>query len=863
MNKYILALFFLFILSCSYSQFYEDFSDKELLNNPTWNGNVDSFTVNNALQLQLNATVAGTAYLSSMAKTVHGKTEWRFWIKLAFAGSNNNYAKFYIASNTENLIDTALEGYYLRFGENGNADAIRFYKQSGNQHQLLMSGKDSAIANSFSIFVKIIYSDSGYWQLFTANEDEKVFLLENECQDSMHFEMTHLGIVCTYTKSNSTKFYFDDIYCDEIYIDKEPPYIDSLYIDEEKQTISLYFNESLDSISALNRLNYTIFPNNRHPDTIVAFNSNYSALLLCFHSAFEYNKLCTLHIANVLDLSDNPMNDTAFTFFLYRSSIFDVVINEIMAKPAPQQELPEVEYIELINRSPYVINIEGWKLYFGKNIRTVEKAVLSPLEHIIVTAKSNVSAMSVYGKTVAVSSMSITDGGQLIRLYDNKDNFIHSVEFTPEWHNKSKKDGGWSLEMIDYDNPCNEANNWTSSVDSKGGTPGQKNSVYTLNPDNIAPRIKRISTPDSLHLIVYFSEKMLGENICNPRAYQIDRKIKIDSISVLSEEMKAVLIHLNNSLNSGIIYRLSICDTIIDCAGNMIPLQSSLFFGYTQTIDSFDIVINEVLFNPKDDGVDFVEIYNRSDKILDLKNLRLSTLKKGEIDTGKIIIEEGFQFFPKNYALLSTNPSVVQLQYHYQNEDNFIKMNSFPIYANEKGVVILLSDNKVIDRFDYVESMHYPLLKSVDGVSLERIHPDRKTQDASNWHSAASTVGYATPCYLNSCYSESKVSVSKFATYPEIFSPDQDGYNDLLHITYKMEQAGYKATITIYDVGGRKVKTLANNILLDTDGVITWDGTTDENLKAAVGTYIIVIDYFNLKGKVKREKLTTTLAIKH
>jgi len=159
--------------------------------------------------------------------------------------------------------------------------------------------------------------------------------------------------------------------------------------------------------------------------------------------------------------------------------------------------------------------------------------------------------------------------------------------------------------------------------------------------------------------------------------------------------------------------------------------------------------------------------------------------------------------------------------------------------------------------------MHYPLLKSVDGVSLERIHPDRKTQDASNWHSAASTVGYATPCYLNSCYSESKVSVSKFATYPEIFSPDQDGYNDLLHITYKMEQAGYKATITIYDVGGRKVKTLANNILLDTDGVITWDGTTDENLKAAVGTYIIVIDYFNLKGKVKREKLTTTLAIKH
>lgn len=864
MNKPIIIFLYLLYTIHTSAQVHEDFSDNNLNNNPTWMGQVDSFIVNASSQLQLNATVAGTSYLSTSAQLMNGKTEWRVRVKHAFSGSNNNYTKFYVVSNNANLTDTTLQGYYLRFGENGNADALRFYKQNGNQHELLFSGKDSAIANSFSLQFKLIYSDSGYWHLYTAYTDENMYMPEYLYNDTSFFSMSYLGLVCVYTKSNSTKFYFDDIHCDEIYIDKTPPHIEGTYIHDSTNCIVLNFNEIMDSISTTNVEHYQLNPGQIKPDTVIALGENKKQYGLKFSNSFPRNQKLTLNINHLSDLNQNIMPDTSIDFFMYESSIFDVVINEIMAKPTPAIGLPDVEYIELKNRTPYKINLKNWKLTFGKTSRMLEEIDILPNGYLIVTAKSNTAIMSTYGTTTGLSSLSITDGGQLITLTDNQNKYIHSIDFSPVWHQENKNAGGWSLEMIDYDNPCTEAENWTSTIDKNGGTPGKKNSVYAINPDYTAPTITRIVNRDSMSICLFFSEKMLIEKLCNPHAYHIDRNITVDSILEISMDMKSVTLLLNKNLEQGIIYTLSINDSLIDCMGNIIALQSFIRFGYAQLPDSFDIIINEVLFDPKgSDGIDFVEIYNRSERIIDLKDVRLSNLKNNKIDSGTIISYEGFQLFPKNYALLSTNSSIIQTQYAYKNEKNFIQMKKIPTYSNDEGVVILLSGNKIIDRFDYTAKMHYPLLKSVDGVSLERINYHRKTQDASNWHSAASTVGYATPCYQNSSYSDTIENSTHFEVYPEIFSPDQDGYNDILNICYDLDEPGYRASITIYNLSGKKVKLLTNNILLDTKGCFTWDGVSDENIKAAIGIYIIVIEYYNLNGEVKSIKKTIVLASKH
>jgi hypothetical protein len=417
--------------------------------------------------------------------------------------------------------------------------------------------------------------------------------------------------------------------------------------------------------------------------------------------------------------------------------------------------------------------------------------------------------------------------------------------------------------MIDVNNPCEGQNNWSSSQNNHGGTPCENNSISRHNPDVIAPALDRVTYEGENKIAIHFSEPMLPDKLMNKNKYQLSHSLQIDSITSVANDWRTVYVNLSDTLTPEIIYSLTITDTLFDCVGNAVAIQSFVSFGYATFPDENDVIINEILFNPKEGGVDFVEIYNRSGKIIDLRFLRLSTYKTdGSMDTGKIVSPLGAQLFPQQYMVLTTQPKIVQEHYYCPYPENFIELNTFPTYSNSQGTVILLRDLEIMDLFAYHESMHYPLLKSTEGVSLERINFERKTQDHFNWHSAASTSGYATPGYKNSSYSDNIEQTSYFEVYPELFSPDNDGYNDNVNIAYSFPKPGYRASVYIYNIAGKRLKTLVNNQLLDTEGYFVWDGIVDGNIKAAVGTYIFLIEYWNLDGSVERVKKTCTLAIK-
>ncbi|HRH39906.1 MAG TPA: hypothetical protein PK760_16265, partial [Flavobacteriales bacterium] len=186
-----------------------------------------------------------------------------------------------------------------------------------------------------------------------------------------------------------------------------------------------------------------------------------------------------------------------------------------------------------------------------------------------------------------------------------------------------------------------------------------------------------------------------------------------------------------------------------------------------------------------------------------------------------------------------------------------------PSYNNGNGSVVLEGpDGTQLDRFDYVDAIHFALVNKTEGYSLERVDPDRPTSDNTNWQTASDVAGKATPGFRNSEYSPTASASGEMTIEPAIFSPDNDGYQDLLTMVYHFDQAGFVGNMSVYDIAGREIRHLMENQLLGTDGAISWDGILDDNSKGRMGAYIIMLEVYDLSGNTERYKKTVTLAHK-
>ncbi len=276
-----------------------------------------------------------------------------------------------------------------------------------------------------------------------------------------------------------------------------------------------------------------------------------------------------------------------------------------------------------------------------------------------------------------------------------------------------------------------------------------------------------------------------------------------------------------------------------------------------------DIIINEVLPDPLAGGVDFVEVLNRSARVIDLSSLRLSSMDTigGKLTEIKFITTAPRVFFPGEHLVLSTDASAIRSQYISGPEENFIEMSSVPA-MNIDGDVVVISDANgvIIDKLVYLAEMHFPLLNDTKGYSLERIDSERSTQEAGNWHSAAQSLK-ATPAYRNSQYAVADGN-DELGIEPAIFSPDNDGYQDVLSIVYNFDTPGFVASLRVYDASGAEVRQLARNELLGSRGMFTWDGLNEQRVKSPAGVYIIFFEVFKSSGELKRFKKACVLATK-
>ncbi len=214
------------------------------------------------------------------------------------------------------------------------------------------------------------------------------------------------------------------------------------------------------------------------------------------------------------------------------------------------------------------------------------------------------------------------------------------------------------------------------------------------------------------------------------------------------------------------------------------------------------------------------------------------------------------------YVLISEDTANICEEYDCTGKDMLkVQMNSLPSMPDQEGTIVLLNlQNLYLDSLHYFADWHFPLLSDKNGVSLERLSFTMNTNSRDNWHSAASTVGYATPGFKNSQVIVPRKAEQYFNPVSRTLSPDEDGFEDVLVLHYTLPGPDYVASVLIYDIEGRLIRHLVNNMSLGTEGLLNWDGTDGGSQKAPIGIYIVWIEAFNAVGERIREKLSIVVA---
>ncbi len=639
------------------------------------------------------------------------------------------------------------------------------------------------------------------------------------------------------TASNlSLTFTFDNI----------PPVIENVIFLADN-IILIQFDESLEASSATSLENYVFEPALNILE-INLFSDN--EVVMSFNEPLFFDTNYNLRVNAVQDIFGNAISEQVLNFLfggVFTPGFNQLLITEIMANPVADQSLPDVQYIELYNTTDNPISLFDLNYMDARDTVSLGLNYMLPNEYVIVCPKSQIGEMTKYGRVIGLSPWpNLNNAGDELQIISTKNELVHQVFYKDSWYKEEfkKNDGGWSLEMTDIRYPCTTFSNWTASQAELRGTPGASNSVTEDNPDLTGPKLVQAFAPSSMEVELYFNEII---NLPDLRVdqFSIDPPVRIQQVEVVSSQ--TVKLILLDQLQVRVKYAISV-DQITDCAGNLnLPSERSVVFGLVEEPEQNDIILNEVLYHPQAGGVDFIELYNRSDKFLNLKNWQA----KASTQESVLFANKNMVLAPGGLVALTSNAEALMSHYPNSAKAEFIKETDLPNFINEAGVVQIISENGALEELLlYDDDMHIPFLRETQGVSLERISPEVIISKPNSWISAASSAGFATPGANNSQRAAANISFGEVKASPQSFAHNAPGRNYTV-INYELSDVGNLATVNIFDAKGTVIKTLANNETLNTTGFFRWDGDDNMGRKVGVGYYIIYFELFSANGQTR------------
>lgn len=837
------------------AQFNDDFNDGDFTN-PLWSGDSTLFAVNIGT-LQLNAGGSGTASLTYQ-RTLQSlqEHEWSFKIKLNFSPSSQNYARYFLFCNDINPT-IATKALYLQLGETGANDApVLMYRNNGSI-TTIARGMDGSIALGGEFVFSLQCDSNYYWSLFS-KATGSIQQLQFAIQYTSLTEENFAGWQCTYTSSNASSFYLDDVYDGNLQEDTIAPSIINHQL-LSSDSIKLAWDENVNITSA----NFII-----NGVSCIANTISGTEAMIVYPQGFTNGNNYQVIAQNIKDLAGN-IRMTETINFQYIVPLYpkkgDIILNEIMADPGGANALPAAEYIEIVNVSNTWIRVDSLLLTDGTSICILPLDTIAPGEKRVYASTTAATLLTNQNITARglTNFPSLNNSGDQVRLMRLDSLCFDQITYsTTTYQHPVKSNGGWSLERIDANYPCEAENNWRASEDPRGGSPGTTNSIAGSYQDFTPPCLLYAEVIDSLTLRLHFSEAMNENDAIQLVNYSVsENTIQMQAAKVVNTTI--VELKLSNPVSSNKIYKIEVFAGMRDCAGNPIQNCNSAKLGIGTTPQAGEVIINEILFNPYTNANDFVEIKNISDKIFALDRLRLARNESdGTITSYYPITAEGRALFPGEIIALSTHPEELSALYRCVENRQCLQME-IPSFNDDAGTCYLINAQvEIVDEMSYTDEQQYSLLNTDEGVSLERVSAYSASADPMNWHSAATSCGYASPGRENSQSVEYTPGEDFLEAGSELFSPDNDGEKDLYSIRVHLPVGGYALRMQIFSAEGLPARTICAHDLTGTFSIYFWDGIDENGKLCSPGIYVLVAEAVHPEGDIKRAKIPCTLVKK-
>lgn len=533
-----------------------------------------------------------------------------------------------------------------------------------------------------------------------------------------------------------------------------------------------------------------------------------------------------------------------------------------MIDPNPVVGLPNFEWVELYNNSDSSIDLEDFQFSSGRTRSRLPSYELAAGAYVMLCDDSDVAELSAFGSTIDIRTFpSLTNGGDIATIEDPDGNLIHEVNYTDDWYGDTNKDdGGYSLELINPNDPCLAASNWMASQSETGATPATQNSVW--NPSEPSQGIRVTSAnPISTSEVAVTFDRLTNMNL-SEMSFTLSSGASVVDIILDIDDPRTAILTLSDPLETGIFYNLTVAGDIEDCLGGVSGESQSLEFVIPDPFGLGDLIINEILFDPIGTESDYIEILNISDKIININQLMIGNLDPdGSGSDRSVSISQLIS--PYDLLVLTEDKAALLARYPSAISEKVLEID-LPSFNNTDGNVTLFLEDAgqrlILDALNYDEEMHDVLIDDSEGVALERVNPSAPSSINSNWRSGAASNGYGTPTLPNSQsdLASSSVGETIFLRNKTFFPENQS--NELLEIVFEVDRSDYIGTVDIFDSAGRYVYQIANNQLIGRNDLYTWDGRGSSGTLENAGVYMIVVRLFTSSGEIIMKKLPFVLS---